>query len=327
MRFSDFSLKSNKSIGAEICPQGIFFAVMKKKAGVPFLEKAAFRPFQSSLLEGADFSLLQSGVLKPSLRETNILDPQAFCDCLKEARSLFSPKEPRLSISLPDSVGRVFLMDIEGRFKSRGEAMDVIRWKLKKSVSFNTNDAHLDYQQLMIRENNEMSLLVAMVSKNVITQYEDLITSAGFLPVYIDLNVFSLFRTFENYPALQRDVALILYYRESLTIMAMNGGIPEFIRIKDITETPANGHRVYREICNSFMAYRERFPERVPNKLFCLAEPDTMSSFCEMVAEATGNETSPLKIETMVKPRKDPLSGQQTLFSYTAAIGAALRNL
>ena len=327
MRFSDFSLKSSKSIGVEICPQGIFFAFMKKKAGVPFLERAAFSPFQSSFLEGANFSPFQSGVLKPSLRETNILDPQAFCDCLKEVHSLFPSKEPRLSVSLPDAVGRIFLMDIEGRFKSRGEAMDVIRWKLKKSVSFNTNDAHLDYQQLMIRENNEMSLLVTMVSRNIITQYEDLIISAGFLPVYIDLNVFSLFRTFENHPVVQRDVALILYYKGSLAIVVMNGGIPEFIRIKDITESTANGHRVYREICNSFMAYRERFPERAPNKLFCVAEPGTINNFCEMVAEATGSETSPLKIETMVKPQKDPSSDQQTLFSYTAAIGAALRNL
>ncbi len=304
----------NRSVGVEISPRGVFFALAGREATSVRLERVAARPFAP-------------GAVRVSLREANILDPQAFRDRLVEAHAQLLHKGTRLSVTLPDAVGRVLLMEVEGRFKSRGEAIDIIRWKLKKNMPFDPADTHLDYQQLTVRENNEMLLLVTLVSRGVITQYEDLMVAAGFSPAHIDLNVFNLYRSFERHPGLPRNCSLISFFGGSLSIMMMNEAVPEFFRIKDLAGTPADDNRVYREICNSVLAYRERFPERAPNKALCIAAPDVRRGFCEMVGEATGCETLPLDVTATVKPSGDAPADQQTLFPFTAAIGAALRNL
>jgi type IV pilus assembly protein PilM len=187
MRLSGILFRKN-SIGVEISPQGVAFALMGGDAASPRLERVAFRPFAP-------------GVMRVSLREPNILDSQAFCDRL--AHALLLHKGTRLSVTLPDTVGRVLLMDVEGRFKNRNEALDIIRWKLKKSMPFDAGDTHLDYQQLQVRDNNDMALLVTLVSRSVISQYEDLMVTAGFAPARIDLNIFNLYRIFEKRLALQ----------------------------------------------------------------------------------------------------------------------------
>ena len=92
----------------------------------------------------------------------------------------------RLSVTLPDTVGRIMMLDVEGRFKSRAEGLDIIRWKLKKSMPFDVADTHLDYQQLTVRENGDMALMVALVLAPVISQYEELLVAAGFMPSRID---------------------------------------------------------------------------------------------------------------------------------------------
>ena len=306
-------LFGKKSTGVEITPQGAAFALMGGDLVSPRLERVAFRPFAP-------------GVLRISLREPNILDTQLFCDCLAEAHALLLHKGTRLSVTLPDTVGRVLLMDVEGRFKNRGEAFDIIRWKLKKSMPFDVGDTHLDYQQLRIRDNNDMALLVTLVSRSVIGQYEDLMVKAGFSPARIDLNIFNLYRNFEKRLALLEGCVLISFYGSVFSIMVVNDGIPEFLRMKELGDTSAGDNRLYREISNSLLAYRERFPEHAPHKVFCVAAPNASREFCDLVSEASGGDALPLEANTVVKPSANAPADQATLFTYTAAIGAALRS-
>jgi len=312
MQLSSFFRKS--SIGVEISPRGAAFALMTGNSASPRLERLAFRPFAPD-------------VLRVSLREPNILDTQAFGDRLVEAHALLLHKGTRLSVTLPDTIGRVLLMDVEGRFKNRNEALDIIRWKLKKSMPFDVGDTHLDYQQLQVRDNNDMALLVTLVSRSVIGQYEDLMVTAGFAPARIDLNTFNLYRIFEKRLALLDECALISFYGSVLSILVVNEGIPEFLRIKQLGDTPAGDNRVYREISNSLLAYRERFPQHVPQKIFCVAAPNAAREFCDLVSEASESDALLLEAKTVVKPSANAPADQVTLFPFTAAIGAALRNL
>lgn len=308
------NLFGKKSIGVEISPQGVACALLGGNAMSPRLERVAARPFAP-------------GVVQPSLREPNILDAQAFGERLAETHALLLHKGTRLSVSLPDVVGRVLLMDVEGRFKNRNEALDIIRWKLKKNMPFDVSDTHLDYQQLRVRENNDMVLLVTLVSRSVIGQYEDLMVAAGFSPARIDLNCFNFYRSFEKRLALLENHALISFYNGSLSILICSDGLPEFIRVKALPGTLADDNRVFREISNSLLAYRERFPDRPPHKVACIAAPDVARDFCEMAAEASASETLLLEVKSTVKPSEYAPADQNTLFPFTAAIGAALRNL
>ena len=74
-------LFSRKSIGVEIGPAGVAFALLGGTAASPRLERIASRP-------------LAPGVLRPSLREHNILDTQQLSDRLREAHSLILQVSP-----------------------------------------------------------------------------------------------------------------------------------------------------------------------------------------------------------------------------------------
>jgi type IV pilus assembly protein PilM len=307
-------LFSRKSIGVDISPNGAAFALLGGTSAAPRLERVAQRPFAA-------------GTLRASLREVNILEPHAFCDRLREAHTLLLYNGTRISVALPDAVGRILLMDVEGRFKNRAEALDIIRWKLKKSLPFDVADTHLDYQQLATRQSGEMALLVTLVSRTVIGQYEELISAAGLIPARIDLTALSLCRAFEKRLAVEGDGALISFHGSTLAIMVVMDGIPEFVRIKELPGAAAVDSRVYMEINNSLLAYRERFPERMPVKVACIAAPDANRDFCGMVAEATGIEPLLLEVKSVIKPSDAAPADQKVLYPFTVAIGAALRSL
>ena len=307
-------LFSRKSLGVEINPTGVAFALLSGSASSPRLERVA----SASLAPGS---------VRVSLREPNILDPQALSDALRNAHNLLLHAGTRLSITLPDAVGRIMLIDVEGRFKSRAEGLDIIRWKLKKNIPFEIADTHLDYQQLKVRENGDMALMVALVSRTVIGQYEDLLVTAGFTPARIDFNSFNLYRTFESRLAPQEDVTLISFYDSTLSILIFADGILEFQRVKDLSGSLGVDSRVYMEINSSLMVYRERHPERVVEHVSCIAPPDVAREFCGMVAEATGCTPTLLEIKSIVKPADTAPADQETLFPYTTAIGAALRSM
>lgn len=307
-------LFARKSLGVEIGPTGVGFALLGGSAAAPRLERVSYRS-------------LPPGCVRLSLREPNILDPQAFVATLKDAYNMLLYRGTHFSLTLPDAIGRILLLDVEGRFKSRGEALDIIRWKLKKSMPFELADSHLDYQQLRVRDNGDMALLVALVSRTVIGQYEELLAEAGFTPSRIDFNIFNLYRTFERRLAGQDDMALVTFYDGLLAVMIMHDDAPEFVRIKDLSGgTPSDG-RVYLEINSSFLVHRERFPERMPRQVACIAPPDMGRDFCAMVAEITACETVLLETKSMVTPGDNAPADQETLFFFTPAIGAAMRSL
>ena len=307
-------LFARKSLGVEINPSGVAFALLGGSVSSPRLERVAYAP-------------MAPGAVRVSLREPNILDPLAFSDAVRSAHNLLLHGGTRLSITLPDAVGRIMMIDVEGRFKSRAEGLDIIRWKLKKNIPFDIADTHLDYQQLKLRENGDMALMVALVSRAVIGQYEDLLVSAGFTPARIDFNSFNLYRAFEGRLAHHDDVTLISFYDSTLSILVFADGVLEFQRVKDLSGSLGVDSRIYMEINSSLKVYRDRFPDREVPHVSCIAPPDVAREFCSMVAEATECTPTLLEIKSVVKPADTAPGDQETLFSYTTAIGAALRSL
>jgi len=305
---------SRKSIGVSLTPSRVSFAQVVGTAASPRLEGATFRPFST-------------GTMRLSFREPNILNPQGFIAALKEARNALSCRGKSVSLSLPDTVGRVMLLDMEGRFKSRSEALDLIRWKLKKKLPFEISDIHLDYQQIKTRENGDMVLLVALVLRPVITQYEELLESAGMVPARIDFNSFNLCNVFERRIGARDDFALVSYYESNLGILFFADGRPEFVRNKIVHGDEDLYERLHKEIRCTFLSYREHNHEREAGTVFCFAPPSMARNFCGITSEATGCDPILLETKTALEIREGTSGDPEFLFPFTAAIGAALKAL
>ncbi|MBJ6800673.1 pilus assembly protein PilM [Geomonas sp. Red259] len=303
-------LMSRKSLGLELSAAGFSFA-LASGGKTPTVEAGLTVPFAP-------------GLLTLSRRDPNVTDGKTFVAALKEAHLRLLTKERSVSVSLPDAVGRVVLLDLEARFKNRDEGLDVIRWKLKKSLPFDISAVHLDYQTLEEKENGAVSLLVSLISRPVVQQYEELLVAAGLEPKLIDFTSFNLYRLFQPRLDLSEDGAFVTFYQGSMTVLIFNGGVLSFYRTK---EGVGDVQNLFREVNSSFLVYGDQNPGQSVSEVFCAAAPGDAESFRALVAEASGLEPVLLDLERLV--RQAPALGldRPALHALAGAMGAALRSL
>lgn len=303
-------LVSRNSLGLELSAAGFGFA-LASGGKTPRVEAGLTLPFAP-------------GMLTLSRRDPNVTDPKAFVTALREAHLRLLTKERSVCVSLPDATGRVVLLDLEARFKNREEGLDVIRWKLKKSLPFDIGSVQLDYQTLEEKENGAVSLLVSLISRPVVNQYEELLIEAGLEPKLIDFTSFNLYRLFASRLDLAEDGAFVTFYQGAMTVLIFNGGVLSFYRTK---EGVGEVQHLYREVNSSFLVYGDQYPGHAVGEVFCMAAPGDAESFRALVAEASGVEPVLLDLERMV--RQGPTLGldRPGLHALAGALGAALRSL
>mgnify|MGYP000967518572 CR=1 FL=1 len=188
-----------KSVGIEVAHSGIAAVLLSGTCVSPVLEFAAYRQ-------------LPHGSLRISHREPHIQRPEQFGSILYEAWSALEASDTRVSLSLPDSAGRIMLLDIEERWKNKEEAVDMIRWKLKKNLPLEIADLHLDFQVLERRNEGETSILVAVVSRKVVQQYEELLEKYGIQADRIEFTSLSMLRAFNSPLSRNPDSAMFAFY-------------------------------------------------------------------------------------------------------------------
>ncbi|HBG08061.1 MAG: pilus assembly protein PilM [Geobacteraceae bacterium GWC2_58_44] len=303
-------LMSKKGLGLELSSDGLSLARVAGGKGLR-LEAGLSLPFPP-------------GTLQLSRREPNVVNPQAFVAKVREAHLRLLTKESTVSVSLPDATGRVVLLDLEARFKNREEGLDIIRWKLKKSLPFDISTVHLDYQILEQKDNGAVSLLVSLISRPVVTQYEELLIEAGLEPKYLDFTSFNLYRLFSPRLEMSDNGAFVTFYRGSMTVLIFYGGVLSFYRSK---ETVGDEQNLYREVNSSFLVYSDRHPGQTVSEVFCMGGAFDAEGFRSLVAEASGLEPVLLDPERMVS--LDPGLGldRGALHALTGSLGAAARSL
>jgi len=303
-------LMSSKGLGLELSNEGLSLAVVAggKSLG---LEAGLSLPFPP-------------GTLQLSRREPNITNPQAFVAAVREAHLRLLSRERSVSVSLPDATGRVMLLDLEARFKNRGEGLDIIRWKLKKSLPFDISTVHLDYQILEEKESGAVSLLVSLISRAVVTQYEDLLIEAGLEPKFLDFTSFNLYRLFSPRLEMSENGAFVTFYRGAMTVLIFHGGVLSFYRTK---ETVGDEQNLYREVNSSFLVYEDRYPGQGVGEVFCMAGAKDAESFRSLVAEASGLEPVLLELDRVVTPAPGVGLDRGALHALAGSVGAAVRSL
>lgn len=303
-------LTAGKALGLEINAAGLSFALASGGKS-PKLEAGLTLP-------------LSPGMLTLSRRDPNVADMKGFVTAIREAHLRLLTKERSVSVSLPDAIGRVVLLDLEARFKNREEGLDVIRWKLKKSLPFDISGVHLDYQTLEEKENGAVSLLVSLVARSVVTQYEDLLLEAGLEPKIIDFTSFNLYRLFAPRLEMAEDGAFVSFYQGAMTVLIFQGGVLSFYRTKEGVSDVQN---LYREVNSSFLVYSDRFPGQVIGEVLCTAPPAEAEGFRALVAEASGLEPVLLDPERMVRQAPSLGLDRPALYALSGSLGAALRSL
>ena len=127
------------------------------------------------------YAALPPGALFLSLDETNLRLPDAVTGAIRSALSELAPRTRAISLVLPDTLVRVFVLDFDSIPAKAADALSVVRFRLRKMVPFDVEPAGVSYQVLSQRA-KECKVLSAVVPGPVLAEYEAAVRAAGYEP-------------------------------------------------------------------------------------------------------------------------------------------------
>ena len=149
----------------ELMPEGVLAAALPSKGGSPVY---AFAP-------------LAPGSLVPGIEEANLRSSEAVAQAIKSAIEDVSPRSRNLTLVLPDTATRVFVLDFDSLPSKPAEVIAVLRFRLRKMVPFDVEKAGVSYQVLS-QEKAECRVLIAVLPGSILEEYESAVRAAGFEP-------------------------------------------------------------------------------------------------------------------------------------------------
>ena len=149
----------------EIAPEGVLAAALQGPGQAPAY---AFQP-------------LPAGAVLPGIGEPNLRTPEAVTAAIRSTLGQVSPRTHAVTLVVPDTVVRVFVLDFDSLPSKAAEAYPVLRFRLRKMVPFDVEHAGLSYQ-ILAEKRNECKVLAAVLPGPILAEYEGAVRAAGYEP-------------------------------------------------------------------------------------------------------------------------------------------------
>jgi type IV pilus assembly protein PilM len=127
------------------------------------------------------FVMLPAGAVVPGIAETNLRAPEAVAQAIRSALDDVSPRTRSVSLVLPDPAVRVFVLDFDSFPAKAAEAAPVVRFRLRKMVAFDMEQAGIGYQVLS-QTKTESRVLASVTPGAILAEYEAAVRAAGYEP-------------------------------------------------------------------------------------------------------------------------------------------------
>jgi type IV pilus assembly protein PilM len=128
---------------------------------------------------------LAEGAVAPGLKVGNIVNRTAVTAALRKVLDgvAGSGRERMrdVTVIVPDAAVRVLFVDFDQLPSKAAEALPVVRFRLKKLLPFDADEAMVSYQ-VMSTEKDSVKLLAVAMPKAVLEEYESAVLAAGYLP-------------------------------------------------------------------------------------------------------------------------------------------------
>lgn len=117
---------------------------------------------------------------------------------------------------------------------SEEELQDSIQWEAEQYIPFDISDVNIDVQIISSESTQagQMDVLLVAAKKDIVTDYTDIIQSAGLNPVVVDIDAFAVQNQFEiNYELPRNETIVLVNIGASVTnINVLAGGVSTFTR-------------------------------------------------------------------------------------------------
>jgi len=167
-----FTPGGRPAAACEITPEGVVAAATPAVGQAPVYASEA----------------LPAGAVVPGLQEGNLAGAAGMPTVATAIRSALGQVQPRVrsvSVVVPDSAVRVFVLDFDTLPARQDEALPVLRFRLRKSVPFDVEQAGISYQVLSegsSRLETQWRVLAAIMPGPVLAGYEGAVRAAGYEP-------------------------------------------------------------------------------------------------------------------------------------------------
>lgn len=152
----------------EISPEGVLAA-------------ARHRGPSSSRGPAYEFVALPWGAVAPGISEANLRAPETVAEAIRSALDEVSPRTRSVTLVVPDSSVRVFVLDFDAFPAKAAEAVQVVRFRLRKMVPFEVEQAGVGYQ-VLTQSKTECKVLAAVLPGPILAEYEAAVRAAGYEP-------------------------------------------------------------------------------------------------------------------------------------------------
>jgi len=214
------------------------------------------RKGRGAVLSGGKSLTLSQGIVVPSLRKPIIRKLEDFSAALREVLAPLAGREDRVAVSLPDISGQVFLTRIEGRFKSKSEGIEILKWQIKNSLPMDVRDLQIDFQVLGRNEAGQSSVIVSVVTRPVLHQVEEVLSAMGYNAVVVDFQSLNLYNYYRSRVNMGKDFILVGLNDNNLNLQYFRDSMPAFYRSCLVDPAPET---VFREIHRTLIAGQSKF--------------------------------------------------------------------
>jgi type IV pilus assembly protein PilM len=152
-------------VAVELSPQGVLAAASLGAGHAPVY---AFQP-------------LAADALAPSIGEPNLRAPEAVAQAIRTAIDQVSPRARAVTLVIPDAAVRVFVLDFDDLPSRAAEAVSILRFRLRKALPFDVEQAGVSYQ-ILTESKAGCRVLVAVIPGSILQEYESVARQAGYEP-------------------------------------------------------------------------------------------------------------------------------------------------
>jgi hypothetical protein len=220
---------------------------------------------------------LPPDVIEFSMLEPNIKDPEGLSAFLKQILEQAGVRRRRIAVTLPDTLARVSVTELPEAPRSRTEVAELLRFRLKKSLPFGTNEARIAFEPV---PGKTPSYLNGVMHEDVVSQYEALLSGLGFHVGVVETSSLSLLNLWQT--VADRDIPASSDYffvnaeERYFSVILVRNRVPLLLRTlgQRTSSSPGSGNGLYqlddivREIVPTLIFHREKLDGGFPARIY-----------------------------------------------------------
>lgn len=199
------------------------------------------------------FKPLPDGYYEPEFTRRNLADKNPFQETVAAGlRALKTDKTKRISLVLPDSVSRVFLLDFEDIPSKSSDLESLLKHKVKKILPFDPDSAALSYR-IAYKKTDMYAFLSGFMYRPVISQFEEYFEEIGINCGLIDTRGNCLIGLYNMlHPSGESNRLYVFIDSDYMTLVAENDGEISLYRGKSLASSKRKDF-IQREILQSIV--------------------------------------------------------------------------